>query len=82
MEGGCTGELLLIADDVGMVQFLHDIDLLVDVLLQEGLLLYVQFADDLHGIQHISRLCLTLDLLCRARTTSPKAPFPMDLMIS
>jgi hypothetical protein len=48
-----TGELILVADDVGVVQFLHDIDLLVDVLLQEGLLLDMQLADDLHRVKHI-----------------------------
>lgn len=36
-----------------MLQFLHDVDLLVDILLQEGFLLYVQFADDLDRVEHV-----------------------------
>ena len=28
-----------------MIQFFHDVDLLIDVLLQEGLLFYVHLAD-------------------------------------
>lgn len=73
---------MLVADDVGVVQLLHNVDLLVDVLLKEGLLLYVLLADDLHRVQNLGLLYVIRGVLCRARTTSPKAPFPMDLMIS
>jgi hypothetical protein len=36
-----TGELVLVSDDVGMVQSLHDVYLLVDVFLEEGFFLDV-----------------------------------------
>ena len=65
-----------------MVELLHDVNLLVDVLLQEGLPLDVQFADDLHRIQHISRSYVIPHLRLRAKTTSPNAPFPIDFIIS
>lgn len=72
---------MLVADDVRMVEFFHDVDLLVDVLLEEGFLLDVQFADDLDCVVDVSRFWLYVWILCRARTTSPKAPFPIDLII-
>jgi hypothetical protein len=59
--GGCvsgkvTGELILISHNVVVVELLHDVDLLIDVFLKEGLLLYVAFADYLHRVEQISRL--------------------------
>lgn len=45
-----TCELVLVSYDIGVVQFLHDVYLLVYVFLEEGLLLDVHFADDLHGV--------------------------------
>lgn len=77
-----TGELVLVSDDIGVVQFLHDVDLLVDVLLQEGLLLDVQLADDLDSVQRLRRPCISAEILFRASITSPKAPFPIDFTIS
>lgn len=50
---GDTGEFILIAYDVGVVEFLHDVDLLIDILLKEWFLLDVGLADDLHRIHHI-----------------------------
>ncbi len=44
---------MFIADDVGVVEFLHDVDLLVYVLLQEGFALYMQLADDLNCVEHV-----------------------------
>lgn len=38
---------------VGVVQFSHDINLLIDVLLQEGLFLHVAFAYGLDGIMFV-----------------------------
>ena len=48
-----TFELLSIPDDVGMIEFLHDTDLLVDVFLQERLLLQVSLTYDFYGVQLI-----------------------------
>lgn len=73
---------MLVADDVRMVEFFHDVDLLVDVLLKKGFLLDMQFADDLDCVVNLGRFCLYVCILCRASTTSPKAPFPIDLIIS
>jgi hypothetical protein len=80
--GEGTRELILVADDVGMVKLLHDVYFLVDVFLEEGLLLYVLLAYDLDRVQDLSLLCVGDGLLWRARTTSPKAPFPIDFIIS
>ena len=48
-----TREFKLIFDYVGMVQFLHDVDFLVDVLLQEGFPLDMALIDDFDGVVEI-----------------------------
>lgn len=47
---------MLIANNIGMVQFFHDVDLLVDIFLEEGFLLNVKFAYDLNCVENICRL--------------------------
>jgi len=51
--GEGTGELLFVADDVRVVELLHDVDFLVDVLLEKGLLLDILLADDLDGVKDL-----------------------------
>jgi len=51
--GEGTGELLFVADDVRVVELLHDVDFLVDVLLEKGLLLDMLLADDLDGVEDL-----------------------------
>lgn len=51
--GEGTGELLFVADDVRVVELLHDVDFLVDVLLEKGLLLDMLLADDLDGVKDL-----------------------------
>ena len=75
-----TGELVLVSDDIGVVQFLHDVDLLVDVLLQEGLLLDLRLGDDLDCVEAVVGFCVVGAVLFRERSTSPKAPLPIDFM--
>jgi hypothetical protein len=72
---------VFVADDVRVVQLLHDVDLLVDVFLQEGFLLDVQLADDLDGVERVRGFCVEGGVLLRASITSPNAPLPMDFMI-
>ena len=50
-----------------MVELLHDVDLLVDVLLQEGFLLDVGLADDLHRI--LPALPAIADLIAGRKST-------------
>lgn len=76
-----TSELLFIPDNIRMVQFLHDADLLVDVFLQERFLLQMRLTDDLDCVQFVF-FCVNKDVLLRASTTSPNAPLPIDFMIS
>lgn len=54
---------MLIADDVGMVELLHDVDLLVDILLEERLLLDVHLADDLDRIHEVCCFLVKRELL-------------------
>ena len=65
-----------------MVELLHDVDLLVDVLLQEGFLLDVGLADDLHRVHHVRRFYLSPAVLWRASITSPNAHSPIVSIIS
>jgi len=51
--GEGTGELLFVADDVRVVELLHDVNFLVDVLLEKGLLLDMLLADDLDGVEDL-----------------------------
>lgn len=44
---------MFISDDIGVVELFHDIDLLVNVFLQEGLLLDVQLADNLDCVERV-----------------------------
>lgn len=69
-------------DDVGVVEFLHDIDFLVDVLLEEGLLLEVRLADDLDCELLVGVLWVRVRVLSLTRMTSPKAPFPIIFTMS
>ena len=64
-----------------MMEFFHDANFLIDVFLEEGFFLEVSFADNFDGIEFIL-FWVNRDVLFRARTTYPKAPLPMDLMIS
>lgn len=47
---------MLVSDYVGMVEFFHDVDLLVNVFLKEWLFLDVLLADDLDRVRHICLL--------------------------
>ena len=49
-----TGELVLVTDDIGVIKFLHDVDLLVNVFLQERFLLDMLLADDLDCVVDLS----------------------------
>ena len=44
---------MLIANDIRMVEFFHDVYFLVDIFLQERLLLDMHFADDFDGVVDI-----------------------------
>ena len=55
---GGTSEFVLISNDVRMIEFFHDVDLLVDVLLKEGFFFYVLLADDLDRVRYFGWFCL------------------------
>jgi len=77
-----TVEFLFVPDDVRVVQFFHYVDLLVDVLLQKGFFLELHLVYDFYGVLRVCGFYIIVVLLLRASMTSPKAPFPIDLMIS
>jgi len=56
LVGKITWEFILISDNIGMIELLHDINLLIDVFLKKGLLLNVGFANDFDSVVHISGL--------------------------
>lgn len=64
-----TGELIFVSYDVGMVEFFHDVNLLIDVFLQEGFLLDVCLADDFDSVELIVGLCMITGVLLRASIT-------------
>jgi hypothetical protein len=51
----CTCEFVFVSNYVAVVKFFHDIDFLIDVLLQERFLFDVHFADDFDSVVYIGR---------------------------
>jgi hypothetical protein len=51
--GRCTCELVLIANDIGMVKFLHYVDFLVNILLQKRFLLDMHLANNFDRIVNL-----------------------------
>lgn len=49
-----TCERFLMLDNIGVVKFFHDVDLLINILLQEWFLFEVDLADDLDCIELIN----------------------------
>lgn len=73
---------MLIANDIRMVEFSHDVYFLVNIFLQERFLLDMHFADNFDCVVDVCGFYFITEILYRAKTTYPKAPFPIDLIIS
>jgi len=66
-----------------MVQLFHDTDFLVDIFFEKGLFLEMRLTNDLYSEKLLFFYIVNLKkLLFLASTTYPKAPLPIDLIIS